>query len=101
MLGRCKRALARAAPATSKKITGTRETGDRMRRFMLVLRIMPPTRHARGSDIIFDLPMVPPLRGSTMGYDYTALRAQNSTHSVRLNRPIDYNLRCLSNEADA
>ena len=27
-----------------------------------------------------------------MGYDYTALRAQNSTHSVRLNRPIDYNL---------
>ena len=64
---------------------------------------MPPTRQARGSDIIFDLPMVPPLgasanayahpgRGSTMGYDYTALRAQNSTHSVRLNRPIDYNL---------
>ena len=65
-------------------------------------RIMPLTRHVRGSDIIFDLPMVPPLgasdnayahpgRGSTMGYDYTALRAQNSTHSVRMNRLIDYN----------
>ena len=45
MLGRCKRALARAAPATSKKITGTRGTGDRMRRFMLMLSFDSPPPH--------------------------------------------------------
>ena len=45
MLGRCKRALARAAPASSKKITGTRGTGDRMRRFMLMLSFDSPPPH--------------------------------------------------------
>ena len=44
-----------------------------MRRFMLVLRIMPPTRHARGSDIIFDLPGVPPLTRLHPALLYTAL----------------------------
>ena len=34
--------------------------------------------------MFFVLPRVPPRCGSTLGYDYVALRAQNSAHYVRL-----------------
>ena len=40
-------------------------------------RFLPPTRHARGSDIIFVLPRVPRLRRCTLGYDSAALTGSN------------------------
>ena len=46
-----------------------------------------------GAPILFSIyPGFRRTRGSTPGYDYTALRAQNYAHCVRLNRCIDYNL---------
>ena len=46
-------------------------------RLIVEQRFLPPTRHARGSDIIFVLPRVPRLRRFTLGYDYAALTGSN------------------------
>ncbi|MBP3499493.1 MAG: hypothetical protein J6J97_05345, partial [Akkermansia sp.] len=42
-------------------------------------RFLPPAHFVRGSDMFFVLPSVPPRGGSTLGYYYVALRAQNSS----------------------
>ena len=128
MLGRCKRALARAAPATSKKITGTRGTGDRMRRFMLMLSFDSPPPHwwltpgganaTRLSNLPYSRRQVSVThslrsgfwlfycltRGSATSSLHPALTAavpERDSNFRSLRSPINYNLRCLSNEADA
>ena len=59
--------------------------GGRIRCFT-ICRGLPATRSLRsGFRGIFNTkPSVPPRCGSTLGYDYAALRAQNSAHYVRL-----------------